>query len=88
MKYVFILEKFVTKIEKKSEDKSLTSLNGSSTEIPIEFLLDPSQFDEPQEESQSDEHPSTSKEAQATTTSKTKAQDELKEIKQIKPCQF
>ena len=31
------------------------------------------------QESQSDEHPSTSKEAQATTTTKTKAQDELKD---------
>ena len=45
----------------------------------IEFLPDWSQFDEPQEESQSDEHLSTSKEAQVTTTSKTKAQDELKD---------
>lgn len=67
------------KSEKKSQDKSLTSSNGSSSEIPIEFLPDSSQFDEPQEKSQSDEHPSTSKEAQATTTSKTKAQDELKD---------
>lgn len=71
--------KFVTKIRKKSQDKSLTSSNGSSSEIPIEFLPDWSQFDDPQEESQSDEHPSTSKEAQVTTTSKTKAQDELKD---------
>lgn len=67
--------------KKKSQDKSLTSSNGSSSEIPIEFLPDWSQFDEPQEESQSEEHPSrpTSKEAQATTTSKAKAQDELKD---------
>jgi hypothetical protein len=67
--------------KKKSQDKSLTSSNGSSSEIPIEFLPESSQFDESQEESQSEEHPSrpTSKEAQATTTSKAKAQDELKD---------
>ena len=69
------------KSEQMSQEKS-TSSNVSSSEIPIEFLPDSSQFDEPQEESQSDdknEHPNTSKEAQATTVSKTKAQDVLKD---------
>jgi hypothetical protein len=36
-------------------------------------------YDEPLEKSQSDEYPSTSKEAPGSTTSKTKAQDELKD---------
>ena len=33
------------KIPKKSQEKNLKSSNGSSSKIPIEFLLDWSQFD-------------------------------------------